>query len=450
MVPGISGVWELMSEFKADYTSAVNSKDGWYESVNVEALSDEAKRAILEAVKNKLGFSKACEALDIAKSSLHRYLSGERKVPSDVVKRALRFLTKPEFESIVSEWDKLKALGIVRDDGVVDYGLVLRILAVAAKDEYLKNAILRFVVENFREDLRKMLGVSFAGIKFEWSEDFERFLVERKKRKKIKDIETLNYYRSLFMRHLQGRELSEELIDYVVNHENRWLRNVFRHYIQYLYYRRKISPETFGWLIEVVPSRSYKLDVRPYQISLEDIRKTLEFLRSKHPVYYTVYRIMLESGARFEHVLKMIESWNPEEVVEIPGVGIETKRLVCFDTFCKYFMGLRGSEKPCEWVYMFAETAKLVQEIASRKINRSNVWRYAKRHNLIAPKMMRKVAWRLMIKAMSREAARFIQSRFGELKISEARYEDLLSEADEQYPKYLQTVKEVFGEGTEV
>jgi len=29
------------------------------------------------------------------------------------------------------------------------------------------------VIENFREDLRRMLGISFAGIKFEWSEDFE-------------------------------------------------------------------------------------------------------------------------------------------------------------------------------------------------------------------------------------------------------------------------------------
>jgi intergrase/recombinase len=50
---------------------------------------------------------------------------------------------------------------------------------------------------------------------------------------------------------------------------------------------------------------------------------------------------------------------------------------------------------------------------------------------------MRKVAWRLMVKAMPREVARFIQSRFGELKISEARYEDLLGEADQYYPSYL-------------
>jgi intergrase/recombinase len=44
---------------------------------------------------------------------------------------------------------------------------------------------------------------------------------------------------------------------------------------------------------------------------------------------------------------------------------------------------------------------------------------------------------------MSREIARFIQSRFGELKISEARYEDLLSEADEHYPKYLEHLNNV-------
>jgi predicted Zn-dependent protease with MMP-like domain len=35
---------------------------------------------------------------------------------------------------------------------------------------------------------------------------------------------------------------------------------------------------------------------------------------------------------------------------------------------------------------------------------------------------------------MPREVARFIQSRFGELRVSEARYEDLLTEAYTHYP----------------
>ena len=106
--------------------------------------------------------------------------------------------------------------------------------------------MLRFVAREFREDLKKMLGISFAGITLRWDEGFEYFLAERKKRRKVRDPETLSYYRSLFRKYLEGKELSEELINYVVNHPNKWLRNVFRHYIQYLYYRRRISPETFG------------------------------------------------------------------------------------------------------------------------------------------------------------------------------------------------------------
>ncbi|MEM4913209.1 MAG: integrase, partial [Desulfurococcaceae archaeon] len=63
-----------------------------------------------------------------------------------------------------------------------------------------------------------------------------------------------------------------------------------------------------------------------------------------------------------------------------------------------------------------------------------------KRRSMVLPKMIRKISWRIMVQTMPREVARFIQSRFGELKISEARYEDLLSEADEHYPEYLNTI----------
>jgi len=42
-----------------------------------------------------------------------------------------------------------------------------------------------------------------------------------------------------------------------------------------------------------------------------------------------------------------------------------------------------------------------------------------------------------VVKAMPREIARFIRSGFSELEISEARHEDLLSEAGDHYPKYL-------------
>ncbi len=53
---------------------------------------------------------------------------------------------------------------------------------------------------------------------------------------------------------------------------------------------------------------------------------------------------------------------------------------------------------------------------------------------MVLPKMIRKIAWRIMVQTIPREVARFIQSRSGELRVSEARYEDLLSEADDTTP----------------
>ena len=372
-----------------------------------------------------------------------RLLSKQVRVDDSKLRTLLTLITQREFETLISARDRLRALGILRDDGTVDYGLALEVLALASSDEYLKNALIQFVVTRFKEDVKKALGISFAGIKLHWDEGFEQFLVERKKRRKVRVPETLKYYRSLFKRYLEGKELSEQLIDYVVNHENKWLRNVLRHYIQYLYYRRVISPETFGWIMEVVPSRSYKLDVRPYQISLEEVVKTLKYLKEHHEKYYLLYRLMLEGGLRLSHAIHIIKTFSPDEVVEIREVGLGTQRLVCFQDFCRYYVGVKGSQKPCEWAYFSAETLELLKKYAKSEVRRHVVRKYAKEHGLVRPKMMRKVAWRLMVRAMPREVARFVQSRFGELRVSEARYEDLLGEADEHYPKYLRLLSQL-------
>jgi intergrase/recombinase len=144
-------------------------------------------------------------------------------------------------------------------------------------------------------------------------------------------------------------------------------------------------------------------------------------------------------GLRLSHILHMIENFSPEEVIEIPNTAIATKRLVCFEDkgFCRYYVGIRETMKPCEWTYLSKETIDMIREIAGARMRRQVIQKYAREHGLLPPKTMRKISWRLMIKAMPREVARFIQSRFGELKISEARYEDLLSEADDHYPRYL-------------
>ena len=62
---------------------------------------------------------------------------------------------------------------------------------------------------------------------------------ESKRCKKVLTEGTQRYYRNLFKKYLEGKELSEKIIDYVVKYPNKRTRSVFRHYIQYLYYYKR-------------------------------------------------------------------------------------------------------------------------------------------------------------------------------------------------------------------
>jgi len=56
-------------------------------------------------------------------------------------------------------------------------------------------------------------------------------------------------------------------------------------------------------------------------------------------------------------------------------------------------------------VYFALDTLKLVEVVAGKNINRHHVKKYAKGHDLILPKYMRKVAWRPMVKTMRPQEA---------------------------------------------
>ena len=77
--------------------------------------------------------------------------------------------------------------------------------------------------------------------------------------------------------------------------------------MQCLYCKRVISPETFGWIIEVVSPIGYKLDVRPYQTSAENIVKTFSYLKEHCKRYYLVYRLIL--GVDRRAVTRYIEGY---------------------------------------------------------------------------------------------------------------------------------------------
>ena len=173
-------------------------------------------------------------------------LRGRVGVDDGKLRTLLSLLTEQEFRDILSSRKLLEVANIIRPDGTVNYAVVMEILKKAVEDEYLKQLIIRFVVENFREDVKKALGLFPANIVLHWEEGFMDFLKHHKRYKKIKRENTIRYYRRLFMENLEGKQLTPELVEKVINHPNTWIRNVFRHYVQYLYFKKKIPMETFG------------------------------------------------------------------------------------------------------------------------------------------------------------------------------------------------------------
>jgi len=122
----------------------------WYSSPDFSKVSDEDRFRILEYAVSKFGRMKVQEVLGVSRITMWRLLNRQVRVDDDKLRVLLSIIIQREFESLVSARDRLRALGILRDDGTVDYGLALEVLAIARNDGYLKNAILRFVAQGFR------------------------------------------------------------------------------------------------------------------------------------------------------------------------------------------------------------------------------------------------------------------------------------------------------------
>jgi len=59
-------------------------------------------------------------------------------VLGEVVERALQCFDEREFNEIVQGLDKLRAVGIIREDKSRDYSLMFQAIALAICDEYIK------------------------------------------------------------------------------------------------------------------------------------------------------------------------------------------------------------------------------------------------------------------------------------------------------------------------
>jgi len=91
----------------------------WFDSLDLSKVSDEDRFKILEYVVSKVGREKVQEVLKVSRITMWRLLNRQVRVDDSKLRALLSLITQREFESLISVRDRLRALGILRDDGTV-------------------------------------------------------------------------------------------------------------------------------------------------------------------------------------------------------------------------------------------------------------------------------------------------------------------------------------------
>jgi len=106
----------------------------------------------------------------ISRVTLWRLLERRSPVKPEYVEPLLKLLTSEEFENLVSAANKLKALDIMRNDCIIDYGLVLEIISVAR---------IRDVCRKLDADCRVFVFSSFVKGGFRSDSDIDVLIVTK-------------------------------------------------------------------------------------------------------------------------------------------------------------------------------------------------------------------------------------------------------------------------------
>ncbi len=89
--------------------------------------------------------------------TLWRLLNKRVRVDDSELKVILLLITR-EFEEVLGVEKRLIALDVVCNDGTVNCFTAIGILKRATRNEYLKQPIIRFITDNFREDVKHAIG----------------------------------------------------------------------------------------------------------------------------------------------------------------------------------------------------------------------------------------------------------------------------------------------------
>jgi len=182
----------------------------WWEKVDISRIDQETRRSLLLKLKEKYPTSELLARLGIkSRTTLTKYLKYGRRIPDEVVVKMLENLEEEEFWNMLSGRRKLEAIGLIDSEtGKVDYESVMELLKLAIREPILKKIFLEFISKYLRNELLQLMPAKLPAIELKWTSEFEDYL----RKEKIQDEDTIKYYKNLFKKHLEGRELNEKLL----------------------------------------------------------------------------------------------------------------------------------------------------------------------------------------------------------------------------------------------
>ena len=418
-------------------------------------LSEDQAREVLLYLHRQRGLSvrQLANLLGVGKSTIHRVLQGEQKPPAILRIKLCEVLPEEELLRILKGPQILRQYGLVDEEGRLNKTIVLAIFDALMQSEALKEEVLSYFLKYYKHELTERLSEALPKIELKWTEEFEQWLTEKKS--KPLSERTLRDYKSIWNLCLEGKVLGWHLLKQLEGsemmcrdgeyHPTPWARQIFRHYIRYLYAAGKLDWDTYTRLLSDIPGRRYGRKLSQKPIEQEDVARTLGRLKEKRSDIYALYLLMLFSGVRFEHALLALKTWSPDEKLYVSYLNRTIKRLECLDTHCRYYLGGELEQKPRGFMFFPKSLLPMIEKHKDKLPNKRRIERVVAKLGCLPPKYIRTYAMREMFAVLGdNDVTRFILSKFGELTVSARHYRDLLEEADKVHPNYIAYLKEKF------
>ena len=214
---------------------------------------------------------------------------------------------------------------------------------------------------------------------------------------------------------------------------NKWVRNLLNKIAEYLWEIGELSfedKERVKALIKRSFKKSGKRKVRSEIADIKSFLETMEYLKKNDPYYYFTYKIMYYSGARLQEAVYIIANINNFHR-ELPQKEFEAIGYVDLGNAVRLNVHYDRGRKRCSHLWL---PKQLFQEIRPLEVSSRAVSYYARDHNLMQPKLVRKLHYQILEDLIEDISLRnFMQSRYSKLTIGDTNYSKLVLRADKAY-----------------